>query len=271
MGGLLGGVGKVLFGQSGVGPSINLFNKLSLQQQQMLNNAVGLGQLGINQIQGGFDKARTAVTQAKGVATTDAKDAATQAYGATANSAVSRGLTNTSTLDAANRGVGSDLAKHIAWIDANAGQQTGALDIGQANAMNQGYQGLGQLYTQFGQNNAALAGPLMAQIGQGQPGILGPLLQTGGMMAAMSDPRLKKNIEFEGMIHTKDGKSIPTYTFEYKDPNLPGRYHGVMSTDVKMLKGVVKREKTGYDSVDYLKLYDLTGFTFKKLGEKAAV
>ena len=44
-----------------------------------------------------------------------------------------------------------------------------------------------------------------------------------------------------------------------------------MSTDVRKFKGLVKRAKSGYDTVDYLKLYDLTGFSFKKLEEKVGV
>lgn len=261
-----GGLKDVLFGQSGVGPSIKLFNQLSLQQSQMLNNALGLQSLGLNRVGASFDKARTGINQAKGVAQTEAKDMATQAAGAASNSNVSRGITNTSTVPAISRGIGSDLAKHLAWIDANASQALGGLDVAQGQALNQGYQNMGQLFTQFGQNNAALAGPLMAQIAAGQPGILGPLLNAGATgLAAHSDPRLKKDIEFEGMVHTHSGEAIPTYSFAYKDPNLPGRYIGVMSTDVRKLKGVVKKSPSGYDMVDYLKLYELTGFSFKKL------
>jgi hypothetical protein len=299
MGNFFSDLGGTLMGQSGIGPSISLFNKLSLQQQQMLNKALGMQQLGINQIQGGFDAARKGVNQAKGAAKTEAKDSGAQAYGAAANSAVSRGLTNTSSLDAVNRGIGSDLAKHMAWIDAQAGQQLGALDVGQAQALNQGYGQMGQLYSQFGQQNAALAGPLMQQLAQGQPGILGPLLGAAGTYfglagmgggagagagwgagagaaaggaAAFSDPRLKKEVEFEGMVHVKvTNEAIPTYSFEYKDPNMPGRYLGVMSTDVEHLPGIVHKGKGGFASVDYLKLYDLTGFSFRKIREGAVL
>lgn len=180
-----GGMKDLLLGTSGVGPSINLFNKLSAQQQQMLNRAVGLQQLGINGLQGGFDKARTAATQAAGAAKQQSRDMATQALGATKNSAIGRGLFNTSTFDAANRGIGSDLMRHLASIDAMTSQQLGALDTAQAGAQAAGYGQMGNLYTQFGQNQAALAGPLFGAIGQGTPGILGPLLGMGGMAIAM--------------------------------------------------------------------------------------
>ncbi len=264
-------VKNTLFGKSGLGPSINLFNRLSLQQQQMLNNAVGLGQLGINKVGASFDKARVGVQQAKGAAKTEARDVATQAAGAASNAAVSRGITNTSTVPAISRGIGSDLAKHIAWIDAKSAEALGGLDVAEGQATSAGYNNLGQLFTQFGQSNAMLASPIMQQLAQGQPGILGPLLNFGGMAAIASDPRLKKDVEFEGMVHTHAGDAIPTYSFGYKDPNLPGRYLGVMSTDVKKLPGVVRRAKSGYDTVDYLRLYELTGFQFKKLEDKVAV
>ena len=266
-GGALKGLGGLLMGKSGLGPSINLFNTLSLQQQQMLNNAIGLGQLGINKVGASFDKARAGVNQAKGAATTEARDAGVQAAGAASNNAVSRGITNTSTIPAVSRGIGSDLAKHIAWLDSQASSALGGLDVAEGQSLNAGYNNLGQLYTQFGQNNAALASPIMAQLAQGQPGILGPLATFGGLAMA-SDPRLKKEIEFEGMAYTHGGVAFPTYSFEYKDPNLPGRYLGVMSTDVKQLPGVVTRAKSGFDTVDYLRLYELTGFQFKKLEER---
>ena len=299
MGGFLG---DLLFGKSGIGPSINLFNKLSLQQQQMLNKAVGFQQLGLNQIGGAYGQARAAVQQSKGAAKTEARDAGTQAYGATANSAVSRGLTNTSSLDAANRGIGSDLAKHMAWIDAQAGQALGSLDIAQAGQLNQGYGQMGNLYTMFGQQNAAMAGPLMQQLAQGQPGILGPLLGAAGTyfgmqgmgggggaaaggispgaagamaggMAFPSDPRLKKNISFEGMLEVYETKEkIPVFSYHYKHPELPDRYLGVMAPDVKHL-GVVSKSPSGYFQVDYKKLEKLTGFRFRKLanGERVKV
>jgi len=179
------GLGGLLMGQSGAGAQMGLFNKLSAQQQQMLNKAVGFQQLGMNGIQGGFDQARTGVKQASGVAKQQSRDIATSALGATQNSAVGRGLMNTSTFDAANRGIGSDLMRHLASIDAMTSGQLGQLDTQQAGAMAAGYSQLGNLYTQFGQNQNALAQPLMQTLGQGTPGLLGPLLQIGGMAMGM--------------------------------------------------------------------------------------
>lgn len=176
-----GGLGNLLFGQSGAGPSLALFNKLSMQQQQMLNKAVGFQQLGINGLQGGFDQARTATTQASGVAKQQSRDIATSALGAAQNSAVSRGLGNTSTFDAVNRGIGSDLMRHLAGIDAMTSQQLGGLDIQQAGAKAAAYGQMGNLYSQFGQSQNALGSQLMGIVGQNRPGILGPLLSMAGM------------------------------------------------------------------------------------------
>lgn len=178
-----GGLKDLMLGTSGVGPSLALFNKLSAQQQMMLNKAVGYQQLGMNGLATGFNQARTATQQQAGVAKQQSRDIATQALGSAQGSAVSRGLTNTSTFDAANRGIGSDLMRHLASIDAMTSQQLGQIDMSQAVAMAAGYGQMGNLFTQFGQNQNALAAPLFGVMGQGTPGILGPLLQVGGMMA----------------------------------------------------------------------------------------
>lgn len=173
-------LGHLLFGQSGAGASINLFNKLSMQQQQMLNQAVGFQQLGINQLGGAFDQASKAATQQAGAAKQESRDIATSALGASQNSAIGRGLFNTSTFDAVNRGIGSDLMRHLSMIDAMAGQQQGQIAMARGNALNQAYGQMGGLYSAFGQNQAALAQPLFGVVGQGQPGILGPLIGAAG-------------------------------------------------------------------------------------------
>lgn len=265
---------KLLFGTSGAGPSVNLFNQLSLQQQQMLNQALGLAQVGYGQIAGGFAGARSAAKQAKGEAKADVRSAATQTGAAVTNSAVSRGTSGVSTSEAALRGVGSDLARHLAWIDTRAGDVLGDIDIQEAMAKMQGLNLQGNLFTQFGAQNADLARSLFPVVGQGSPGILGPVLGAAGMAGGFgklfSDPRLKKNVEFECMIHGPTIGRVPVYSFEYKDPNLPGRFLGVMSSDVRRIPGVVSKNKDGYESVDYLLLHDLTGFSFKRLEEAHA-
>lgn len=177
MGGFLG---NLLFGQSGAGPAINLFNKLSMQQQQMLNKSVGFQQLGINGLQQGFQGARTAATQASGVAKQESRDIATQALGSASNSAVSRGLYNTSTFDAASRGIGADLMRHLASIDAMTSQQLGQIDMSQAGSMAAGYGQMGNLYQQFAQQQNQMGMGLMGIVGQQQQGILGPLLGAAG-------------------------------------------------------------------------------------------
>lgn len=180
-----GSVGNLLFGQSGAGPAINLFNKLSQQQQQMLNRSVGFQQLGINALQRGYGQARAGVNQASGAAKQESRDIATAALGSAQNSAVSRGLFNTSTYDAVNRGIGSDLMRHLASIDAMTGQQLGALDTAQAGGLAAGYGQMGNLFQQFGAQQTALGGGLMGIVGQPTPGILGPLLQGAGMGLGM--------------------------------------------------------------------------------------
>jgi len=177
----LGSPKDLLLGTSGAGPAINLFNKLSQQQQQMLNRAVGFQQLGMNSLQRGFDSSRTAAKQASGVAKQESRDIATQALVGAQNSAVSRGLFNTSTFDAANRGIGADLMRHLASIDAMTSQQLGGIDAAQAGSMAAGYGQMGNLFSQFGQNQAQMGMGLMGIVGQPTQGILGPLLNMGGM------------------------------------------------------------------------------------------
>jgi hypothetical protein len=82
---------------------------------------------------------------------------------------------------------------------------------------------------------------------------------------APSDPRLKKNAIVVGVVKLVDG-AIPVYEYEYKDPQIPGIYRGVMAPDVEHL-GVVHVSKSGFKYVDYMKLEDLTGITFRKVGE----
>lgn len=181
LGGAFGGLGGLLMGQSGAGPAINLFNKLSLQQQQMMNKSAGFQQLGINALQRGYGQARTAATQAGGQAKQESRDIATQALGGAQNSAVSRGLFNTSTFDAASRGIGSDLMRHLASIDAMTSQQLGNIDMAQAGGLAAGYGQMGSLFGQYAQQQNQMGMGLMGVVGQPTQGILGPLLQMGGM------------------------------------------------------------------------------------------
>lgn len=104
--------------------------------------------------------------------------------------------------------------------------------------------------------------------------IAGSLIGAGGQVAAAampaagmapSDPRLKKNAIVVGVVKLVDG-AIPVYEYEYKDPQIPGIYRGVMAPDVEHL-GVVGVSKSGFKYVDYMKLEDLTGITFRKVGE----
>lgn len=269
------GVIAPLFGAKQTGPNfsqaINLFNTLSLQQQQMLNKAVAFNQLGINKLSGAFDRARTGVKQSAGVSKQGVREQSTQALAGAQNSAVSRGLYNTSTFDAASRGIGSDLAKHLAWIDSQESNALGQLDTAQAGAEAAGYGHLGSLFSQFGANQAALAGPLFqGMVGAGakggsKGGGLGDVLgAVGGIASIFSDPRLKKNAVVVGTL----SRGIPIYQYEYTDPSLPGLYEGVMAPDVEHL-GVVSVSPAGYKMVDYEKLRRLTGFEFKKISDQA--
>lgn len=189
------GVIAPLFGPKQTGPNfgqaINLFNTLSQQQHQMLNKAVAFNQLGINKIAGGFGTAKTGVKQAAGATRQAARDQAQKSMASAQSSAISRGIYNTSTFDAANRGIGSDLAKHLAWIDAQESGTIGGLETAQAGAEASGYAHIGQLFNQFGANQAAMAGPLfqgMTQAGaQGtkKGGGLGDILGAIGGIASI--------------------------------------------------------------------------------------
>jgi hypothetical protein len=84
-----------------------------------------------------------------------------------------------------------------------------------------------------------------------------------GAAVGLSDPRLKKNVEFVGMLHVR-GRQIPVFDYNYTLAELPGRYRGVMAPDVEFL-GVVSVSPAGWKQVDYMALWELTGFSFMRL------
>ena len=118
---------------------------------------------------------------------------------------------------------------------------------------------------------AALKGAKAAKQGATDAGIASitgaTLGATGTVLGGIfSDPRLKKNIDFHGMLHVR-GREVPVYDFNYVWDTLPGRYRGVMAPDVEWL-GVVTVSPSGWKTVDYVKLHDLTGFSFTRLDKK---
>lgn len=177
-GGGLGGLKELMLGP-GLKPSYSLFNKISQQQQFANNKAAGYQTLGLNALARGFGNARTGVKQGSGVAKGEARDVAEQQQGAVQNSLVGRGLYGTNALESASRGIGSDLAKHLAWIDASTSDALGGIDMAEASALNQGYGGLASLATGFGEQQTALGGMLFPTLGN-QQGLLGPLLGVAG-------------------------------------------------------------------------------------------
>tara|TARA_R100000808_G_scaffold22514_1_gene49001 strand:- start:5988 stop:6941 length:954 start_codon:yes stop_codon:yes gene_type:complete len=79
--------------------------------------------------------------------------------------------------------------------------------------------------------------------------LAGDVIKAIPSYAALSDRRLKKNIELIG----KSPSGINIYTFEYIDEKLgKGRFQGVMSDDIP--KNAIVRNDSGFDIVDYSKI-----------------
>lgn len=174
-----GGLQSLLLGP-GLGPTYAHFNKISALQQFQANKANAYQTMGLNALARGFGKAKTAVSQGAGVAKQSVQDVAQKTGAAAQENRIGRGLYGTNALESANRGIGSDLAKHLAWIDAQAGEALGGLETEEASAMAHGYGGLASLAQGFGEQQTALGASLFPYLQQ--QGLLGPLLGIGGQI-----------------------------------------------------------------------------------------
>lgn len=217
------------------------------------NQAKALGELS----RGYADADKAAVGQAQQASRT-VNDVYRQGEAADQQSAVSRGLFNTGSLDAMRRARRLDRSRSLSAIDAELGSLRAQLQIGQGQAMAQGYGGLANVQM----NQASLLAQMAAHrsgqysgIQYGKQGGLAPgLLQAGvtGFLA-QSDRRLKEAIHFVGLAN---GHRV--YEFSYIGQ--PGRYRGVMADEVAHVPGAV-HEIEGFKFVDYSKL----GFEMRRV------
>lgn len=139
-----------------------------------------------------------------------------------------------------------------------AGAQYGASGAALATqglaGLNSGFSAAGQVAGQMGQNASSMYGVQSRDYYQQQGDSTGSILGgIGGLAAgfanlwALSDRRLKENIVQVG-VHEATG--LPLYEFSYL--NSAARYRGVMADDVaKVVPEAVRREESGFDSVNY--------------------
>jgi hypothetical protein len=272
-GGILGGKGvggikDLLFGTPpNIDALTNLFNQLSQGQQQQYLKAQGFQNLGLQSLMKGYGAASKGIAAGASSSKMDANAVGQQAQAANQQSAINRGVYNTSTFDMGSRGISSDLARHLASIDAATQQAQGALDVSKANAIAGSYAGSAGLASNLSNQQASLFGPMAGAYGQllqaqGQNhGLAGGIL--GAVGGILSDRRLKKNIRHVETVRS----GLHIYEFEYTDSDaLPGRYRGVMADEVEHMKGIVSVSPTGYKMVDYVALSKRTGIRFQKVG-----
>jgi len=121
--------------------------------------------------------------------------------------------------------------------------------------LNSGFGAAGSLAGQMGQNATNMYGTQSRDYYADQGGDsfgsilggLGGLAAGGAKLWALSDRRLKENIVLVG-VH--DATGLPLYEFSYL--NSAARYRGVMADDVvKVMPEAVRREESGFDSVNY--------------------
>lgn len=270
LGGLLGG----LF--AGKGPNLDaatgLYNQLAQNQQQNYIKAQGFQNLGLQALMQGYGTAAKGISAGASSAKMDANAVGQQAQAANQQSAVNRGVYNTSTFDMGSRGISSDLARHLAAIDTATQQAQGQLETQKAGAVANSYAGMAGLASNSSNQQASLFGPMAGLYGdmfkaQSQAhsasasGFGQTLGAIGGLASLFSDRRLKKNIKH--IETTEDGMRV--YEFEYKDVALPGKYRGVMADEVQHMPGIVSEGAGGFLTVDYYALSKRTGVMFSKV------
>lgn len=269
LGGLLGGL------LAGKGPNLDaatsLYNQLAQSQQQNYIKAQGFQNLGLQALMKGYGTASKGIAAGGASAKTDARAVGDQAQAANQQSAINRGVYNTSTFDMGSRGISSDLARHLAAIDAATQQAQGGLEMQKAGAVANSYAGMAGLASNSSNQQANLFGPMAGLYGQmfqaqnkahsdSASGLGSTLGEIAGLASLFSDRRLKKNIKH---VETRDGMRI--YEYEYLDAALPGTYRGVMADEVQHMPGIVSEGAGGYLTVDYYALSKRTGVMFSKV------
>lgn len=166
---LLGSKGgkDFLFGPGvNLDPATSLFNQVSQGQAQQNIKAQGFQNLGLQALMQGFDKAGKGIQAGASSAKMDANAAGQQAQAANQQSAINRGVYNTSVYDMGSRGVSSDLARHLASIDAATQQAMGQLETQKAGAIAGSYAGSAGLASNLSAQQTALANPMFGSYGQ---------------------------------------------------------------------------------------------------------
>jgi hypothetical protein len=127
--------------------------------------AMAFQNAGLQAIKGSYATAKQGVTSGASSAKMELGAQGQQAQAANQQSAMNRGVYNTSTFDMGARGISSDLARHLAMIDASTQQTLGQLDVGQGQATAQGYAGLAGLASNLSNQQTQLAGPMFGLYG----------------------------------------------------------------------------------------------------------
>lgn len=109
----------------------------------------------IDEIRGGYQRARSEVSRAGQGARQAALDAGTRTMGQLSQSAIGRGLTGTTVGANLARGIASDTSRRMLEIEGALANMYAGLQTGEATAVAQGRQGLAQLsLSEFGAQQA---------------------------------------------------------------------------------------------------------------------
>jgi hypothetical protein len=241
---------------SGGGSNIDRSNTMFAENyagnayQNALNNYLTQQQTGFNQQQTNLQN----ILQQQGIGFNQATTNQTNIFNRLASLA---GLGQTSANTLAN--AGTTTAGNVGQAQIGAGTALASGQVGAANAYANAAQGIG--------NSATLASLLAGQTGANNlAGVVGsgadlsgvissgsyPAYQSALTPSIFSDPKMKENIEYVGVLPN----GINVYDFEYKpefkDLAGHGRYRGVMADEVeKIIPEAVVIGKNGYKMVNY--------------------
>jgi hypothetical protein len=164
LGGLISGPFNDLFGfskdkqlnQQNLNKILGIYQNLGQQQLGMMGTAIGQGQAAKQAITQGYGNAIAKVAGAGQSAKSDVLANQTGQLAGAQQSLVSRGLGNTTTLDAAGRGIHYDTNRSLAAIDEAIGQMRAGLEVGRGQALAGAEQNIGNLWQGFNAANQKL-------------------------------------------------------------------------------------------------------------------
>jgi hypothetical protein len=184
-----------------------------MQALQAQNYALALQQArgGLASINQGYDKAINAAGVGGAQAKRDVLNMQKANLGAASQSAINRGLYNSSTLDTANRGVYSDAMRQMSDVNNALAQNMSNLQMARANALFGAKSNIANLFqnkagadTSMLQNfwnqmpKAAAPNPLLAGIGQLGGAFLGAY--TGGLGSGLANMAFQPNNPTGGSV-----------------------------------------------------------------------